>query len=162
LILKTSPEHRELKFIAKNCVTRHHVYHYLHFANTQWELLEKQRPPTIKALLYVCRVLLTGTHLMQTGEVEANLRNLNQMFRLPYVDDLILRKTMSSETGELAKSDVAFQRNQFERLRAGLQEAHEKSHLPEAPSCRRELHDLLIQVRTNFMSSKTGALRPGA
>jgi predicted nucleotidyltransferase len=35
LILTTSPEHEELKFIAKNCITRHHSYHYIGFAATQ-------------------------------------------------------------------------------------------------------------------------------
>ncbi|BBD69863.1 hypothetical protein NIES4072_28010 [Nostoc commune NIES-4072] len=38
LILTTSTEHEELKFIAKNCFTRHHSYHYLGFAATQWKL----------------------------------------------------------------------------------------------------------------------------
>ncbi len=35
LVLTTSPEHEELKFIAKDCITRHHYYHYIGFAATQ-------------------------------------------------------------------------------------------------------------------------------
>ena len=38
----------------------------------------------VKPLLYVYRVLLTGIHLMRTGEVEANLPILNEEFRLPF------------------------------------------------------------------------------
>ena len=89
LVVHTTPEHEELKAIGRGCVTRHHAHHYLGFAETQWKLFEKETPRRVKPLLYVYRVLLTGIHLMRTGEVEANLLRLNETFRLPYVDDLI-------------------------------------------------------------------------
>src|SRR6202007_1488220 len=73
LVVHTTPEHAELKEIARQCVTRHHAHHYLGFAETQWKLFEKENPPRVKPLLYVYRVLLTGTHLMQTGVAAANL-----------------------------------------------------------------------------------------
>src|SRR5207244_9245738 len=66
----TTPEHAELKEIAKNCVTRHHAHHYLGFAETQWKLFQKETPPHVKPLLYVYRVLLTGIHLMWTRSEE--------------------------------------------------------------------------------------------
>src|ERR1043165_83342 len=69
LVVHTTPEHDELKAIAKNCITRHHSHHYLGFADTQWKLFRKEDPPKVKPLLYVYRVLLTGIHLMRTGEV---------------------------------------------------------------------------------------------
>src|SRR5690606_25776570 len=92
LVVHTTPEHEELKQIAIHCITRHHAHHYLGFAATQWKLFQKEQPPRVKPLLYVYRVLLTGIHLMKTGEVEANLRNLNDLAKLPYIDDLIERK----------------------------------------------------------------------
>ena len=72
LVVHTTPEHAELKEIAAQCITRHHAYHYLGFAETQWKLFEKENPPRVKPLLYVYRVLLTGIHLMQTGVIEAD------------------------------------------------------------------------------------------
>src|SRR3954467_9242838 len=36
LVLRSSPEHEELKEIAKDCITRHHSHHYIGFAETQW------------------------------------------------------------------------------------------------------------------------------
>ncbi len=77
LVVHTTPEHEELKAIARGCVTRHHSHHYFGFAETQWRLFDKERPRRVKPLLYVYRVLLTGIHLMRTGEVEANLARLN-------------------------------------------------------------------------------------
>ena len=86
LVVHTTPEHEELKEIAQGCITRHHSHHYFGFAETQWRLFEKERPRRVKPLLYVYRVLLTGIHLMRTGEVEANLVRLNEEARLPHVD----------------------------------------------------------------------------
>lgn len=147
LVVHATPEHGELKDIARECVTRHHVYHYLGFAATQWSLFEKETPPRVKPLLYVYRVLLTGIHLMQTGEVEANLVRLNEVARLPYLDDLIQRKITGAEKEPLTEANVDFHRGEYERLRTQLQEARETSLLPEAPGGKEALHDLLVRLR---------------
>src|SRR6266498_3821732 len=92
LIVHTTPEHTELKAIAHCCITKHHSHHCFGFAETQWKLFLKESPRRVKPLLYLYRVLLTGIHLMRTGEVDANLVKLNADFRLPYVADLVARK----------------------------------------------------------------------
>ncbi len=46
-------------------------------------LFEKAQPQRVKPLLYVYRVLLTGIHLMRTGNIEADLVRLNGDFKLP-------------------------------------------------------------------------------
>jgi predicted nucleotidyltransferase len=81
LTVRTTPEHKEVKAIARGCVTKHHSHHYFGFAETQWKLFDKERPRRVKPLLYVYRVLLPGIHLMRAGEVEANLLRLNEEFR---------------------------------------------------------------------------------
>src|SRR5262245_24756860 len=93
LVVFTTPEHEELKALAPACITQHHAHHYLGFAETQWGLFVKETPARVKPLLYVYRVLLTGIHLMRTGRVEANLARLNEEFGLPYVGELMARKT---------------------------------------------------------------------
>src|SRR5947209_13580537 len=98
LVIHTTPEHGELKEIAAQCITRHHAHHYFGFAETQWKLFEKEAPRRVKPLLYVYRVLLTGIHLMRTGEVEANVVRLNaDHFQLAHVDDLVRRKLAGPE-----------------------------------------------------------------
>jgi predicted nucleotidyltransferase len=147
LVVHTTPEHAELKEIAAHCVTRHHAHHYLGFAETQWELFEKENPPRVKPLLYVYRVLLTGIHLMQTGLVEANLVRLNETTRLPYLGDLIQRKVAGAEKERVTEADLNFHRSEYDRLRAKLQQAHEASVLPEVPRGSAALHDLLVRLR---------------
>jgi predicted nucleotidyltransferase len=147
LVVHMTPEHGELKSIAKQCITRHHAHHYLGFAATQWKLFRKEEPPRVKPLLYVYRVLLTGIHLMRTGEVEANLLKLNETAKLSYVDDLVARKLAGAEKSRLDAADVEFHEREFERLMAELEAEAGKSSLPETAQGRTALNDLLIRMR---------------
>ena len=149
LIVHTTPEHAELKELARSCVTKHHSHHYFGFAETQWKLFLKSSPRRVKPLLYVYRVLLTGIHLMRTGELEANLVTLNQEFQLPYIAELVARKLAGPEKSKLDEADTAFHESEYQRLRVALQAAHDASPLPELPSdqTREALNDLLVRVR---------------
>src|SRR5665213_2581335 len=151
LIVQTTPQHAELKIIARGCITRHHSHHYFGFAETQWKLFLKESPRRVKPLLYVYRVLLTGIDLMRTGEVQANLVTLNEEFRLPFISDLIARKLVGPEQSTLEDEDIAFHESEYQRLRAELQSAHEASRLPELPceETRAVLNDLLVRIRLN-------------
>jgi uncharacterized protein len=147
LMVHTTPYHEELKSIARTCLTRHHAHHYLGFAATQWKLFQKESPPHVKPLLYVYRVLLTGIHLMRTGEVEANLVRLNEEAKLPHIAELIERKKAGPEKGRLTQADLAFHEQEYERLCRELEAASEASHLPETPSGVAALNDLLVRIR---------------
>jgi predicted nucleotidyltransferase len=147
LVVHTTPEHDELKAIAADCVTRYHAHHYLGFSETQWKLFQKSDRPHVKPLLYVYRVLLTGIHLMRTGEVEANLTRLNETARLPFLPELIDRKTGGPEQGVIEESDLEFHRREYERLTRELEEASEKSKLPEIAQGAEALNALLIRLR---------------
>ena len=149
LIVHTTPEHDELKAIARGCITRNHSHHYFGFAETQWKLFLKESPRRVKPLLYVYRVLLTGIWLMRTGEVEANLVKLNETFRLPHIPELVARLLAGAEKSTLDDADVLFHEAEYQRLRGELRAAHDASHLPELPEkkTREALNELLVRVR---------------
>jgi len=147
LIVHSTPEHEELKSIAADCITNHHAHHYLGFAATQWKLFQKEDPPRVKPLLYVYRVLLTGIHLMRTGEVEANLVRLNETAKLSYISELIERKVVGPEKGTLDQADLSFHKQEYERLRSELEQAFAASQLPETPNGALALNDLLVRLR---------------
>ncbi len=147
LIVHSTPEHAELIALAPACLTRRHAHHYLGFAESQWRLFRKEAPHRVKPLLYLFRVLLTGIHLMRTGELEANLRILNEQYRLPYIADLLALKTGGHEQATLPNGSLDFWESEFHTLRTRLVEAMEASSLPEAPTAGPALHDLLIRVR---------------
>lgn len=147
LVVHAMPQHDELKRLGQTCITRHHAHHYLGFAAGQWKLLNKEAPRRVKPLLYVYRVLLTGIHLMQTGRIEANLLHLNEEFRLPYIADLVSRKLSGPEKGVLSDADMHFHQREYEQLMGQLEGEQAKSKLPESPSAREGLHELLLELR---------------
>jgi len=104
----------------------------------------------LKPALYSLRVLLTGIHLMRTGEIEADLRRLWTGHTLPYVPDLIAMKAAGEHrawAGSPGLPDSAILARDVTRLRATLVQASAESHLPERPSTYGALHDLLVRTR---------------
>jgi len=86
---------------------------------------------------------------MNTGIVEANLVRLNEDSKLTHVSDLIARKVEGDESGTLNQADVEFHEREFLRLTKELEDAHERSHLPESAQGAIALNDLLVRIRTN-------------
>ena len=153
LVIATMPEHEELKQIAEGCITRFHVHHYLGFAANQWRLFQKEEVRRVKPLLYVFRVLLTGIRLMQTGRIEANLCILNEEFRLPFLDDLIARKTGGTERQTLDSVEFQFFETQYSIWEQRLKDAGEQTGLPAESTARPALNDLLLHLRFKVISS---------
>ncbi|GAA3600586.1 nucleotidyltransferase domain-containing protein [Nonomuraea rosea] len=141
LVVTSSPAHEELAALAAGCVTRHHAHHYLGFARTQWRLFLKTQE--LKPLLYTFRVLATGTHLMRTGELEADLTHL-YAYGPAYLPDLVAAKR-SAEHGR-APSTMGLEAD-VERMTATLEQARDSSALPERAAAEEALHDLVVRVR---------------
>lgn len=150
LVVATSPEHDELRALARSCVTKHHAFHYLGFAKTEWLEFQRSRPRIAKQLLYVLRVLLTGIHLVRTGEVEPDIRKLAAAEGLDYVPELVAMKLAARFGGEIADGRVAFFELEVNRLREKLEAEHARSALREAVTeeTRDALDDLLYRIRT--------------
>jgi predicted nucleotidyltransferase len=146
LVVATSPEHEELVALAPVCLTKWHAHHYRGFANTQWELFGKTGE--LKPLLYTFRVLLTGVHLMRTGVVEADLRELRTtVAEAPaYLAELMAAKAeaehglLTGPSGDRLERDVA-------ALQATLDQAETDSKLADRPTADPALHDLLVRTR---------------
>ncbi|MEU4834672.1 nucleotidyltransferase domain-containing protein [Streptosporangium sp. NPDC023615] len=144
LVVSTSPLHREMTALAPGCVTRHHAGHYLGFARTQWRSFE--RSGELKPLLYTFRVLLTGIHLMRSGELEADLTRLPG--GPPYLGDLVAAKRFAEHGRppadapgpERLAGDVA-------GLTLALEEARDASRLPETAPAAGAVHDLVVRAR---------------
>ncbi|MFE0522603.1 DNA polymerase beta superfamily protein [Streptomyces sp. NPDC058954] len=144
LVVHTGDAHRELAALAPGVLTGHHAHHYRGFATTQWRLFEKTGE--LKPLLYTFRVLLTGVHLMRSGEVQAHLPTLLGEVDVPaYLPELIEAKARR-EHGD-ADVDHARVRADVERLHAVLDEAQQATSLPDAPTAYDALHDFVVRIR---------------
>lgn len=146
LVVVTTPAHEQLMHLGKGCITRPTVRHYQGFARGRRTRLAEP-DPTVKHLLYAYRVLLTGIHLMQTGEVIANIQVLNQRFRFTAIDELVVRKREGAEKMALGQSDQVQHAELLDRLERQLQEAHDASHLPEEPVTVAELERFVVDLR---------------
>ena len=153
IVVHSTTDHDELKAISVGCLTRHHVHHYRGFAENQWRLFLNEAQPRIKPLLYTFRVLLTGIHLMRSGEIQANLNHLYSMYPLPYLPELIARKRDGAEQQTLPSADTAFYEKEFAILRERLLTEAATTRLPEENSAAPALNDMLVRIRLNGLSS---------
>jgi predicted nucleotidyltransferase len=147
IIVHTTPAHDEVKQLVPSLLTRFHAHHYIGFANNQWELFRKEAIPRVKPLLYTFRVLLTGIHLMQSHQLEANLSKLNDSYHLPFIPDLMARKIDGVEKQTLDPHEVQQFEQEFLALRERLVDAAAHTSLPEATTARPALNDLLVRLR---------------
>lgn len=92
-------------------------------------------------------VLMTGIHLMRTGEVEANLLVLNTEFRLAYIDELVDMKRSNGERATLSDGEQERFDRDRERLSGALLEARAASDLPDEPSAFDALHEFVVRLR---------------
>lgn len=153
LVVVGGPEYEELRELGRGCITRPTVRHYQGFASGRRRRLHEP-DPTVKHLLYAYRVLLTGIHLMQSGEVVANIHVLNEQFRLPEVDELSERKRAGSESMALDEADLMRFEPLLEKLEDKLIEAHGRSRLPLEPTTTEALNDFVVRLRLSRLPGK--------
>lgn len=139
---------KEIRALAKGAMTRHVVHHYKGFFRTQEKLALKDTAPTVKTVLYLFRVVMTGLHLLRTGVVEANIETLNASeFKLPFIGDLIARKRAGAEFGRLKDGELDRYMDDAKRLESALDPAFESSCLPETVQNFNALNDFLVRMR---------------
>jgi predicted nucleotidyltransferase len=144
LVVVTSPLHDALRALAPRMITSGHAHHYLGFSHSQERLYHNTG--RIKPALYTLRVLLTGIHLMRTGELECDLNVLGS--RLAYVPELIAAKR-EAEHGPLPARAAAHLAADVPALRADLEQARDNSKLPPYadPAAVDALNDLVVRTR---------------
>ncbi|GHA78738.1 DNA polymerase beta superfamily protein [Streptomyces termitum] len=149
LVVRTTPLHAELTALVPRVLTRHHAHHYRGFAATQWRLFE--RSGELKPLLYTYRALLTGIHLMRSGEIQAHLPTLAAALpeapaRIP---DLIAAKAAAEHGAAAVRPEEV--RDEVEALHGLLDAARDGSKLPDEPGARDALHDLVVRARLELL-----------
>ena len=118
--------------------------YYAGFARGEWRDYQKVGVgKTIKRLLYLHRVLMTGIVLLTEGVTEANLHRLNERFGLR-LDPLLAMKTR--EQADVEGDDAAFTQA-VGGLFGRLDEARESSPLPEDVPNRAALNEFIIRLR---------------
>ena len=146
LVVIATPAFEVLRELGRGCITRPTARHYLGFASGRRKRLAEPEP-TVKHLLYAYRVLLTGIHLMQTGEVVANLPLLNDRFRSPAVSELMERKRTGAEKMLLEERELDEHGKRLDALEEQLNAAQQASHLPDEPTSAAALDAFVVDLR---------------
>ncbi len=144
LVVLTSPEHAELQELARTSLSRKLYHHYAGFAKGEWR--DYQKPgvgKTVKRLLYLHRVLMTGIVLLREGVVEADLRVLNERFGLD-LEPLLAMKTR--EQAEVEGDDRIYT-EAIAGLFQQMETAREQSLLPEDVPNKAVINDFLVRLR---------------
>jgi predicted nucleotidyltransferase len=134
----------ELREVARGALSRRMHRHYRGFAETQRRELE--RTPTAKRLLYVLRTALTGTHVLETGELIADLGALVAERPLEGVAELVARK-QGGERTPLTETERDRWSERVRDLLDRLDAARDRSPLPEEPSNVAEVEAFLLRAR---------------
>jgi predicted nucleotidyltransferase len=150
LVVITTLAHEELVELGRGCITRPTVRHYQGFARGRRKRLAEPSP-TVKHLLYAYRVFLAGIHLMQAGEVVANITVLNDRFRFSEIADLVSRKREGAEKMALDERDFTVHNALLDQLEVKLEDAYKASRLPEEATTVAALEDFLVRLRLDTL-----------
>lgn len=134
----------ELRTLARANFSRRFHRHYQGFLRGMERQYERDGRRRIKPLLYMFRVALTGVHLLEAGELVADLRQLLSLYPQPGVEELLRKKT-EKELGTI--DDDAPYLALIPGLHARLAQAKESSSLPEEPPARDALDAWLRRWR---------------
>jgi predicted nucleotidyltransferase len=145
LVVIGGPDLEELRVIARGCLTRHIHHHYRGFYENQMALFEKEELKKAKTLLYAYRVLLTGIHVLRTGEIEAHLPRLLDLYPCAGVRELMAAKV--KEKAGIGGSDLEPHRRALHGLQARLETSFAESRLPEEPQQAGALDRFLVSLR---------------
>lgn len=143
LMVITTPEHEELKTLAKGCICRELYFHYRGFAQSEIKQFVSAERKTAKRILYIYRVLMSGVHVLRTGEVNANIVELNETFGFGMIAELIQMK----QTEQAVIPDESLCWSDVEFLRSELDRAFEESPLPPKPTGTEALSRFLVGLR---------------
>ncbi|HVJ90386.1 MAG TPA: nucleotidyltransferase domain-containing protein [Labilithrix sp.] len=147
-VAHASPLLTELRPLVAQSLSRRVHRHYRGFALNQLRFAEKE--PTAKKLLYVLRTSLTGIHLLETGELEADVTRLLEAYGLADAMSLVERKRAGERVG-IDPELLGSWRPRIDALFVRLDASVERSPLPADPPNEAELREWLLSVRKSRM-----------
>ena len=109
------------------------------------EVFTSEEPKRVKTLLYIYRILLTGLHLLEASDVDANLPRLAAERGMDFVIDLVERKRTGERTLERRRWNTT--RSAYRRSRRDASRAYQTSQLPDSVPNLDEINEFLIETR---------------
>jgi len=135
----------ELAELARGAMSQRFHKHYRGFFGAMRR--EHEREPHLKSMLYSYRVALTGIHLLQSGECVGDVRALAPEHGFGEILEAVAAKADGGEKAPIEPALDAALRDGWNTLEAHLQQALDRSALPEEPPNRAAVSDWLVRTR---------------
>ncbi len=124
-----------------------YIRHYAGFFKGMCREHERALRPLAKTLLYTYRVALTGAHLLRTGELECDVRELAPEYGFAEALELVAFKASQREKAAVPEHVDRRHRANWPKLDALLQDARARTPLPPEPQNVAECEAWLIEQR---------------
>lgn len=145
----------KLRQLVNNAFGKNGLYNsYKGMAASNYKKFVLQGRNTIKKYLYVFRGLMAGIHVLQTGEIEPNIEELNKYFKFPEVKQLIGMKKEGKENDTPPKElDTGRLEERINYLFGKIDEAYLKSKIPDQPDEKdvKALNEFLKKIRKGML-----------
>jgi predicted nucleotidyltransferase len=106
-VLRSSPEHADLRDLVAQSLSRRLHPHYRGFASGQLREREKDKFRSAKKLLYVLRTTLTGSHALLTGLIETDVTLLlDEHGFSTALDGALARSPLPEEPGNVREIEA--------------------------------------------------------
>ncbi len=143
LVVVEHPELETLRALGQAALSRHQVYTYHRELGA--EHMERYREWGRRDdLLHVMLALLSGAHLLRTGEMIAHLPTLAALAELPLLAELVAQHQHEQVFVPTLRGDVM---RILPVLDAALDTAYACSPLPERPTNQLDLNAFLLRMR---------------
>lgn len=138
-------KYNEVKSFAERAVSKDIYYTYRGFALSTWRDAKRSNLEDIKTLAYTYRLLMSGIHTLNTGEIKRNIDELNREFK----SLTAFQVAHAVRTGK----DIYLDKNKVEGEIADFQdkldEAYKTSKLPRstAAGVKEDINRFLVDIR---------------
>lgn len=150
--LITGEDLRRLQKVTRGVICRRFNNHYRNFARGIIRDGDELERYTVRHILGVYRMALTGVHLLRTGQIKLDLLDLARANRLARIEPLV-RTYRDDPEAELEGNDPWV--NRIVNLHALLTEAADSSLLPVDPDNPGGLEEYLLDMRRRFFDAPT-------
>jgi len=146
LLVHETEQNDTLAELVRGSLSQNVYQHYRGFANSQFRGVQNQETTTAKKVLYVMRTALTGTHLLNTGELVVDLNENLDTYDFDDARELIEYK-LNGERVQLSVEQTEHWRSRLKDAFELLETARRESKLPAQPANADAVEAWLIETR---------------
>jgi hypothetical protein len=157
-VVVTGEEHEQLKKIARSFLGKHCFHDFMARARVQRQILEDAGEGTapLRHLLEAARLYLSGSRLMQAGELESNILRLLEHGNDPWLRPFLERQQAEGLAALLKPAELRQAKLELGQMEAALQTCHMRSRLPEEGGSISSLDEFLIDFRLREIKAEAG------